>query len=92
MPACPGTRSFSPLRVSLATDLLGLGDSSHAFLILRTQDIRALLETTILIYAAFSLVAALVSSPARSLSDQWGRRKVLLAPLGILRIAHLGLR
>ena len=47
----------------LATALFGLGNSSNAFLILRTQDIGASLETTILIYAAFNLVAALASYP-----------------------------
>ena len=45
----------------LATALFGLGNSSNAFLILRTQDIGASLEMTILIYAAFNLVAALIS-------------------------------
>jgi hypothetical protein len=53
----------------LVTALFGLGNSSNAFLILRTQDIGASLETTILIYAAFNLVAALISYPAGSLSD-----------------------
>ena len=58
----------------LATALFGLGNSSNAFLILRTQDTGASLETTILIYAGFNLVAALISYPAGSLSDRWGRR------------------
>lgn len=63
----------------LATALFGLGNSSNSFLILRTQDIGASLEQTILIYAAFNLVAALISYPAGSLSDRSGRRNVLLA-------------
>src|SRR5207249_2730541 len=62
----------------LATALFGLGSSSNAFLILRTQDLGAPLETTILIYAAFNLVASLISYPAGSLSDAWGRRSILL--------------
>ena len=57
------------------TALFGLGNSSNAFLILRTQDIGASLETTILIYAAFNLVAALISYPAGSLSDTVGQKK-----------------
>ena len=61
----------------LVIALFGLGNSSNAFLILRTQDIGASLETTILIYAAFNLVAALISYPAGSLSDTLGRRNVL---------------
>ena len=74
----------------LVTALFGLGNFSNAFLILRTQDIGASLETTILIYAAFNLVAALISYPAGSLSDTWGRKNVLLASFVIFLIAYLG--
>ena len=61
--------------------MFGLGNSSNAFLILRTQEIGASLQETILIYAGFNLVAALISYPAGWLSDQWGGRNVLLARL-----------
>ena len=74
----------------LATALFGLGSSSNAFLILRTQDLGASLETTILIYVAFNLVAALISYPAGSLSDAWGRRNILLASFVIFLFAYLG--
>src|SRR5260370_31209009 len=74
----------------LVTALFGLGNSSNAFLILRTQDIGASLETTILIYAAFNLVAALISYPAGTLSDSWGRKNILLASFVIFLIVYLG--
>jgi MFS family permease len=74
----------------LVTALFGLGNSSNAFLILRTQEIGASLETTILIYAAFNLVAALISYPAGSLSDTWGRKNILLASFVIFLVAYLG--
>ena len=74
----------------LVTALFGLGNSSNAFLILRTQEIGASLETTILIYAAFNLVAALISYPAGSLSDTWGRKNILLASFIIFLIVYLG--
>jgi len=74
----------------LATALFGIGNSSNAFLILRTQEIGVSLETTILIYAAFNLVAALISYPAGSLSDTWGRKNILLASFVIFLIAYLG--
>ena len=77
-------------RYLLVTALFGLGNSSNAFLILRTQDIGASLETTILIYAAFNLVAALISYPAGSLSDTLGRRNVLLVSFVIFLVAYLG--
>ncbi|HZL49331.1 MAG TPA: MFS transporter, partial [Terracidiphilus sp.] len=74
----------------LVIALFGLGNSSNAFLILRTQDIGASLETTILIYAGFNLVAALISYPAGSLSDTLGRRNVLLVSFIIFLVAYLG--
>lgn len=77
-------------RYLLATAVFGFGNSSNAFLILRTQDIDGSLQTTILIYAAFNLVAALISYPAGVLSDNRGRKHVLLAGLGIFTAAYLG--
>ncbi|WP_062365076.1 MFS transporter [Variovorax paradoxus] len=74
----------------LATALFGLGNSSNAFLILRTQEIGASLVTTTLIYAGFNLVAALVSYPAGFLSDRFGRKGVLLLSFGIFRAAYIG--
>lgn len=74
----------------LATALFGIGNSSNSFLILQTKGIGATLEATILIYAGFNLVAALISYPAGSLSDTWGRRSVLLVSFIIFFIAYLG--
>lgn len=77
-------------RYLLVTALFGLGNSSNSFLILRAQDIGTSLETTILIYATFNLVAALISYPAGSLSDKWGRKNVLFASFVVFLIAYLG--
>ena len=74
----------------LVTALFGLGNSSNAFLILRTQDISVPLERAILIYAAFNLVAALISYPSGWLIDKWGGRNVLLAAFAIFLITYLG--
>jgi MFS family permease len=57
---------------------------------LRTQDIDASLAETILIYASFNLVAALISYPAGWLFDHWGGRNVLLGAYVIFLIAYLG--
>ena len=58
----------------LVTALFGIGNSSNSFLILQTKDIGASLETTILIYAAFNLVAAVASYPAGFFSDNGAGR------------------
>ena len=67
----------------LATALFGMGNSSNAFLILETKDIGATLTTTILIYAGFNLVAALISYPAGTWSDRFGRRRLLVTAMAI---------
>src|SRR5262249_7489715 len=74
----------------LVTAVFAIGNSSNAFLLLRTRDSGASLETTILVYAAFNLVAALISYPAGALSDRLGRRNVLLGCFGIFVLAYLG--
>jgi MFS family permease len=74
----------------VATALFVAGNSSNAFLILQTRDVGASLEITILIYAAFNLVAALISYPAGALSDRWGRRNILLAAIAVFFAAYLG--
>jgi MFS family permease len=73
-----------------ATAVFNLGNSSNAFLILRTQDSGVSLRSTILIYAAFNLAAALISYPAGALSDRMGRKRILLVSFLIFMAAYLG--
>src|SRR5207237_3319314 len=72
------------------TAVFGLANSSNSFLILRTRDLGASLTTTVLIYAFFNFVAALASYPAGFLSDQLGRRGVLLISFAIFLIVYVG--
>ena len=74
----------------LVTALFGIGNSSNSFLILQTKDIGASLEATILIYAAFNLVAAVASYPAGYFADKWSRKNVLLLSFIIFLLAYLG--
>jgi hypothetical protein len=59
-----GKFPFSYWKYLLATAVFGIGNSSNSLLILRTKDIGVSLPATIMIYAAFNLVAALISFPA----------------------------
>lgn len=70
--------------------LFGIGNSSNAFLILRTKEIGIGTELTILIYAAFNFVAAAVSLPAGTLSDKLGRKNILILALIIFTLTYLG--
>jgi len=77
-------------RYLLAAALFGLGNSSNAFLILQTRALGASLQATIVIYAVFNLVAALVSYPAGALSDRIGRRALLLISFAVAFVAYAG--
>jgi MFS family permease len=59
--------------------LFTLGNSSDAFLILRAQDAGLSVPGVLGMMITFNLVYALVSSPAGSLSDRVGRRRMLIA-------------
>jgi MFS family permease len=70
--------------------VFSIGNSSNSFLILRTQEIGSSLPMTTLVYAGFNLVAALISYPAGSLSDRWGRKRVLLGSCTVFLIVYAG--
>ncbi len=74
----------------LASALFGMGNSSNAFLILQTKDMGVSFENTILIYAVFNLLAAAISYPAGHLSDQFGRKNILLISFVIFLITYTG--
>jgi MFS family permease len=59
--------------------LFTLGNSSDAFLILRAQTAGLSVVSVLAILVVFNLVYATVSTPAGSLSDRIGRRRVLFA-------------
>ena len=74
----------------IVTAIFGLGNSSNSFLILRTRALGATLTSTVLIYAFFNLVAALVSYPAGYVADQLGRKPVLMISFIVFFIVYLG--
>jgi MFS family permease len=77
-------------RYLAATAIFGVGNSSNAFLILRTRETGASLYATILVYAAFNLVAALISYPAGAFSDRRGRGGLLLGAFAVFALAYVG--
>jgi MFS family permease len=81
-------RAYWKFLLVIAT--FGIGNSSNSFLILHTRDLGASLTSTILIYAAFNLVAALASYPAGALSDKLGRKNLLLLAFVTFLLTYLG--
>jgi MFS family permease len=55
-----------------------LGNSSDAFLVLRAQNLGISVIGILMMLAVFNLIYALVSTPAGSLSDRVGRRRLIV--------------
>jgi MFS family permease len=67
-----------------------LGNSSDAFLILRSQQLGLSLIEIFIMLAMFNLTTSLVSFPAGVLSDKIGRHKVIIAGWLIYGLIYLG--
>jgi MFS family permease len=75
----------------LIVGLFDLGNSADAFLVLRAQE-RGLSVVGVLgMLVTFNLVYTIVATPAGSLSDRIGRRKVIIGGWFVYSIIYLGL-
>ena len=85
-------RHFSPdfWKYLMVSSLFGIGNSSNSFLILQVMDKGLSLIHTVLIYSLFNLTAAVISYPAGSLSDKYGRKPFLLLSFLIFFVAYAG--
>jgi len=70
--------------------LFDLGNSSDAFLILRAQERGISVVGILVMLTVFNMVYALVSTPAGSLSDRVGRRKVIIGGWLVYAVIYLG--
>jgi MFS family permease len=73
-----------------ANIVFSLGNSSDAFLALRTQSLGVAVRDLLLMIVAFNAVDALVSFPAGALSDRFGRRLPLAIAWLIYATAYAG--
>ncbi len=62
----------------LIVSIFTVGNSSDGFLVLRAQNLGNSVLGILLMLAAFNLIYALVSTPAGSLSDRIGRRRLII--------------
>ncbi len=67
-----------------------LGNSSDAFLILRAQNLGVTVTGILLMLAMFNLIYALISTPAGSLSDRVGRRRLIIGGWLVYAVIYLG--
>jgi len=70
--------------------VFALGNSSDAFLFLRTEGLESSLIAVPLVYFAFNIVYALLATPLGSLSDRWGRLPVLALGYAAFTLVYLG--
>ncbi len=78
-------------RYLCALALFTLGNSSNMFLLLRANELGASATRVTLMWALFSMVAALLSTPLSALSDHWGRARVLGFAWLAYAVAYLGI-
>ncbi len=74
----------------IVTAIFGIGNISSSFFILQTRSIGVSIEGTILIYAVYNLIAALISYPSGYLSDTFGRKNILLSSFFIFLLTTVG--
>jgi MFS family permease len=77
-------------RLMVITAFFGLANSANAFLILRAGKLGLGTGWTILAYALYNAVAAIVSMPAGSASDKLGRRNLLIVGYAIYAVVYAG--
>ncbi len=100
-PEHPAARSKTPVswtfnglprpfrRYLLVLALFTLGNSSNMFLLLRANELGASATRVTLMWALFSLVAAILSTPLSALSDAFGRARTLGIAWTAYAIAYL---
>jgi MFS family permease len=67
-----------------------LGNSSDAFLVLRAQNLGITVTGILVMLVMFNLIYALISTPAGSLSDRIGRRRLIIGGWLVYAVIYLG--
>lgn len=74
----------------LVTFLFTLGNSSNSFLLLRASDIGFTSTNTILLYFVYNLTASILAIPCGKLSDQVGRKRLLVGGYLTFSLVYFG--
>ncbi|MFH0751827.1 MAG: MFS transporter [Chloroflexota bacterium] len=74
----------------VASGLFTLGNSSDAFIALRSQALGVSVRDLLLIVIAFNVVDAVVAWPVGALSDRIGRRRLIAVAWGLYAVTYTG--
>jgi MFS family permease len=82
-----GTRFWMFTAIST---IFAVGNSSDAFIFLRTAGLESSIEAVPLIYFVYNVVYAALATPMGALSDRWGRLPVLVTGYGAFGLVYIG--
>ena len=83
---------FSPVfkRFLLASSIFAIGNSSDAFLIVRSKGLGLSLVMVILAYVLYNISYSALSTPFGALSDKFPRKNIMIIGYGIFAAVYLG--
>lgn len=89
-PAGRGALTPELKRLLVVLGIFALGNSSDVFLLLRARNVGFTATSVLWVYVFYNLVFALTAGPAGTLSDRFGRRRLMIGGLIAFAVVYFG--